>query len=97
MKKVIVISLFVGALGVILTGFKKYVAAITIEMKVVGTWMLRKRKQHHKYCYHYSRICEIFDNILEKQQCFSICVQSYSPNTVQSKVRPNVESIYKFL
>ena len=34
MKKVIVIPVVVGTLGVISTGFEKYVAAIGIEIKV---------------------------------------------------------------
>ena len=34
MKKMIIISVVTGALGAILTGFKKYVVAIRIKMKV---------------------------------------------------------------
>ena len=77
MKEVIVISVIVGALRAISTGFEKYIAAIGIEMRaehaqkkisfVRGSkyfesgTWMLKKKYHYMYC---ARPCENFHNRL---------------------------------
>ena len=66
MKEVILISVVVGALGAISTGFEEYIVAIGIEMRVehaqkksfigdskdfeTGTWMLKKSSLKVSLC-----------------------------------------------
>ena len=78
MKELIVIPVVVGALGAISTGFRKYIAAIGIEMRVEHAqkttkipfyWRQQRfsnwyldAKKKHNYKYHCARLCETSDN-----------------------------------